>query len=159
MEELEAIKKEFVASEADESDDELDFGFGKTHERTPRTMSRLKMIRQWWTIDCLGLKNSERMPFLRNTSKSLFSLNTMISSESVFREHFEEDESNLQKIHEAAVAGKLRGGRKRGRDVAMSDSESEDEEYRHRPKSEKRVISWRISVCSQHQLVSISLTR
>lgn len=31
-EELEAIEKEFVAGEADESDDELDFGFGKTQK-------------------------------------------------------------------------------------------------------------------------------
>ena len=65
----------------------------------------------------------------------------MISSESVSREHLEEDDANLQKIHEAAVAGKLRGGKKRGRDVAMSDSESEDEEYRHRPKSKKRKVA------------------
>ena len=69
---------------------------------------------------------------MRNTNKSLFSLNTMISSESVFREHVEEDDANLQKVHEAAVAGKLRGGKKRGRNVAMSDSELEDEEHRHR---------------------------
>ena len=41
----------------------------------------------------------------------------MISSESVFRVHPEEDGANLQKIHEAAVAGKLRGGKKRGRDA------------------------------------------
>lgn len=32
IEELEAIEKEFVAGEADESDDELDFGFGKTQK-------------------------------------------------------------------------------------------------------------------------------
>ena len=32
VEELEAIEKEFVAGEADESDDELDFGFGKTQK-------------------------------------------------------------------------------------------------------------------------------
>ena len=29
---MEAIEKEFVAGEADESDDELDFGFGKTQK-------------------------------------------------------------------------------------------------------------------------------
>ena len=77
----------------------------------------------------------------------------MISSESVFREHVEEDDANLQKIHEAAVAGKLRGGKKRGRDVAMSDSESEDEESaidRKARRERSPVISWRISVCSQH---------
>lgn len=32
MEELETIEKEFVVGEADESDDELDFGFGKTQK-------------------------------------------------------------------------------------------------------------------------------
>ena len=32
VEELEAIEKEFVAGEADESDDALDFGFGKTQK-------------------------------------------------------------------------------------------------------------------------------
>jgi len=31
-EELESIEKEFVVGEADESDDELDFGFGKTQK-------------------------------------------------------------------------------------------------------------------------------
>lgn len=63
----------------------------------------------------------------------------MVWSKGVVREHLEEDDAALQKIHEAAVAGKLRGGKKRGRDVAMSDSESEDEEYR-RPKSKKRKV-------------------
>lgn len=64
----------------------------------------------------------------------------MVWSKSAVREHLEEDDAALQKIHEAAVAGKLRGGKKRGRDVALSDSESEDEEYR-RPKSKKRKVA------------------
>ena len=77
---------------------------------------------------------------MRNTSKSLFGLQLVVWSKRAVREHLEEDDAALQKIHEAAVAGKLRGGKKRGRDVALSDSESEDEEYR-RPKSTKRKVA------------------
>jgi len=65
----------------------------------------------------------------------------MVWSKGATREHLEEDDAALQKIHEAAVAGKLRGGKKRGRDVAMSDSESEDEEYHRRPKCKKRKVA------------------
>lgn len=65
----------------------------------------------------------------------------MLCPKSTVREHLEEDDAALQKIHEAAVAGKLRGGKKRGRDVAMSDSESEDEDYHRRPKTKKRKVA------------------
>ena len=77
---------------------------------------------------------------MRNISKSPFGPQLEAWTNGAVREHLEEDDAALQKIHEAAVAGKLRGGKKRGRDVAMSDSESEDEEYR-RPKSKKRKVA------------------
>ena len=63
----------------------------------------------------------------------------MVWSKSTVREDLEEDEMALQKIQESAVAVKLRGGKKRGRDVALSDSESEDEEYRRLQSKKRRV--------------------
>ena len=65
----------------------------------------------------------------------------MISSESVFREHLEEGDANLQKIREAALPASPVVARREAGTSVMSDSELGDEEYHHRPKSKKGKVA------------------
>ena len=46
------------------------------------------------------------------------------------REHQAQDDAELQRIHEAAIAGKFRGKRRGGVDLADSDDDEDDEEAR-----------------------------
>ena len=67
------------------------------------------------------LLGAQRMPFLRNTSKSLFSLNTMISSGGAFREHLEEDDANLQRFMRLLLPASSMVARREAGTSVMSD--------------------------------------